>query len=121
MTDDAARSRQIFEQARLQGCYPLQHDWGSPLGVRMPEHVKECPAHREIWLGWRNNRYDLRRPSEWPGTPSGIMDSRTSHEERAYGWAEKNAAQMELVAGICGRGTSPQCSRGQMGRYCIAL
>lgn len=38
------------------------------------------------------------------------MDNRTSHAERAQGWANKNKEQMDATAEICRTGRSPQCS-----------
>lgn len=74
-----------------------------------------CPAHHQQVAEWRNNDYDWRNPGEWPGglssqTRSQLIDSRTSHEERAREFAEKNWRQIELIAGICKSGRSAQCS-----------
>ncbi|MFF8994016.1 hypothetical protein ACF09H_29630 [Streptomyces sp. NPDC014983] len=70
-----------------------------------------CPAHREIATSWRDNHYSPWNPSEWPGG-SHIMDSRTSHAERAAGWDRKNLEQIELTISCCRSGRSPQCTPG---------
>jgi hypothetical protein len=67
-----------------------------------------CPTHRAHFVGWRRNDYSPWNPTEWPGG-SHIMDSRTSHEERARDWDRKNLQAMEQVAAICRSGRSPQC------------
>lgn len=77
-------------------------------GMKAPDHL--CPEHKRIWVGWRDNSYNPRNPTEWPGKAH-IMDSRTSHQTRAAEWDRKNRAQMDLVAGVCARGMSPQCDR----------
>lgn len=74
-----------------------------------------CPAHREIALDWRRNRYDWRNPGEWPAGMSApyrthLMDNRTSHDEREKWFDEKNQQQIDLVIRICRSGRSPQCS-----------
>lgn len=74
-----------------------------------------CSEHHQQAVEWRNNDYDWRNPGEWPGGRSSsarshIIDCRTSHEERAREFAEKNRQQIELIAGICKSGRSPQCS-----------
>ncbi|MFK0296322.1 hypothetical protein ACIQU6_38425 [Streptomyces sp. NPDC090442] len=70
-----------------------------------------CRAHATIARSWRDNHYSPWNPSEWPGgTP--IMDSRTSHQERAADWDRKNADQLERTIRICRSGSSPQCSTG---------
>lgn len=68
-----------------------------------------CPIHREHAVHWRNNDYSPWNPSEWPGGAH-IMDSRTSHEERARDWDRKNQEAMDQVAAICRSGRSPQCN-----------
>jgi hypothetical protein len=67
-----------------------------------------CPVHREHFRDWRDNGYNPRHPTEWPGG-SHILDSRTSHDARETDWDRKNLQQMELVARICRSGRSPQC------------
>lgn len=69
-----------------------------------------CPTHTRHVAGWRALRYDPRNPTEWPGG-SHIMDSRTTHAERAAGWERKTAEQIALVEEICRSGRSPQCDR----------
>lgn len=73
-----------------------------------------CAVHHQQAVNWRNNDYDWRNPAEWPAGlsfPSRtlLMDSRTSHEERAREFEEKNRRQVDLVASICKSGRSPQC------------
>lgn len=68
-----------------------------------------CPLHREHARYWRENHYDPRKPTEWPGGIH-IVDSRTSHEERARRWDRKNREQIDHVAAICRSGRSPQCN-----------
>lgn len=73
-----------------------------------------CAVHHQQAVEWRNNDYDRRNPGEWPAGLSFskrtlLMDSRTSHEERSREFAEKNWRQVELIAGICRSGRSPQC------------
>lgn len=68
-----------------------------------------CPEHRRIWRAWRDNRYKPWAPTEWPGG-SHIMDSRTSHTERAADWQRKNAEQQAATEEICRSGRSPQCT-----------
>jgi hypothetical protein len=72
--------------------------------------VDLCPAHRKIWLGWRDLTYNPRNPTEWPGG-SHIMDSRTTHVERARKWDVKSREQMTLTEACCRSGRSPQCDR----------
>lgn len=74
---------------------------------RPPEDL--CAAHQAIWRKWRDNHYNPRRPTEWPGG-SHIMDSRTSHTDRGRTWDRKNREQMDLTAGLCRSGRSPQCT-----------
>jgi hypothetical protein len=77
------------------------------LGVPVPKDL--CPAHALIFRKWRAVHYDHRNPTEWPGGQH-IMDSRTSHEERAAGWDRKTREQLEAVAATCRSGRSPQCT-----------
>lgn len=67
-----------------------------------------CPEHARIWIGWRDHFYDPRDPKDWPGQH--IMDSRTTHGERARRWDEKNLEQMVGTETACRSGTSPQCT-----------
>jgi len=81
-------------------------------GLAVPADL--CPVHRQLALEWRNNDYLPHRPEEWPGGLSacggfGLMDSRTSHEEREVEFDRKNAGQVDLIVRICRSGTSPQC------------
>lgn len=69
-----------------------------------------CAFHRELARRWRENHYDPRRPSEWPGGGIPVMDARTSHAERARGWDEKNRAEIARVAEACRSGRSRQCT-----------
>lgn len=80
-----------------------------------PLPIGLCSVHHQQAAEWRSNDYDWRNPAEWPAGLSFpkrtlLMDSRTSHEERARGFIEKNRQQIELIAGICKSGRSPQCS-----------
>lgn len=75
-----------------------------------------CPVHSQQTAEWHANTYDPRNPSEWPGGRSTasrtlLMDSRTSHDERAREFTRKNQDQIDLIARICTSGTSPQCER----------
>lgn len=81
-------------------------------GPHAPDTVPAglCPHHWRQAADWRNNHYDPRRPSEWPGGAA-LMDSRTSHAERERWWAEKNTEQIGLVAAACRSGRDPQCTR----------
>ncbi|GGQ61505.1 hypothetical protein [Streptomyces asoensis] len=47
----------------------------------------------------RDNHYDFRNPSEWPGG-SHILDSRTTHDEREAEWDRKNLAQMAFAVSL---------------------
>lgn len=67
-----------------------------------------CAVHREQFREWRENHYNPRNPTEWPGGGC-LLDSRTSHDERERDWDRKNLQQMELIARICRSGRSPQC------------
>lgn len=78
--------------------------------LSMPIPPDLCPEHKRIARAWRDNHYDPSRPSEWPGG-SHIMDSRTSHAERAAGWDRKNREQVDLTIDCCRSGSSPQCNR----------
>lgn len=74
-----------------------------------------CPAHRAIALDWRENHYDPWNPGEWPAGMSApyrtyLMDNRTSHEERARKFDEKNQEQIDLIVQACRSGRSPQCT-----------
>lgn len=69
-----------------------------------------CEEHARIWKAWRDNHYDWRAPSEWPGGGF-IMDNRTSHEAREADWDRKNRGQMEQTEHQCRSGRSPQCTR----------
>jgi hypothetical protein len=68
-----------------------------------------CREHARIWDGWAQLNYNWRNPTEWPGG-SHIMDSRTSHTDRAADWERKSRAQLEQVERICRSGRSPQCT-----------
>lgn len=72
-----------------------------------------CPVHWKRWIEWRENHYQPQAPSEWPGVGTGIMDSRTSHEERAAEWQRKNQEQMDFVSRVCLSGLSPQCGEAE--------
>lgn len=76
--------------------------------MRAPDDL--CPAHRKIWTGWRDLTYSPSNPTEWPGG-SHIMDSRTTHAERARTWDAKSREQMTLTEECCRSGRSPQCDR----------
>lgn len=67
-----------------------------------------CAEHARIWQAWRNNHYNPRAPREWGG--GHIMDSRTTHTERAATWDSRNLAQMILTEEVCRGGRSPQCT-----------
>ena len=67
-----------------------------------------CAIHREHFRDWRDNHYNARNPTEWPGGGF-ILDCRTSHQERERDWDRKNLQQMDLIARICRSGRSPQC------------
>lgn len=67
-----------------------------------------CPEHSRIWQAWRNHHYNPRAPKDWPGQM--ILDSRTTHAERAATWDSKNLAEMILTEEICRGGRSPQCT-----------
>lgn len=74
-----------------------------------------CAAHHQQAFEWRSNDYDWRNPGEWPCGRSVphrtlLMDCRTSHEERAREFEQKNWEQIELIDRICKSGRSPQCS-----------
>lgn len=74
-----------------------------------------CPLHEQQASEWRGNHYNPRNPSEWPGGMNAtgatlLMDSRTSHEERAREFDRRNAEQVALITRICTSGTSPQCT-----------
>lgn len=83
----------------------VPHVSGMPR-VTIPDDL--CPEHQRIGRAWRNNRYDPRNPREWGG--GHILDSRTSHTERAAGWARKNAEQITATIATCRSGRSPQCT-----------
>lgn len=79
------------------------------MSIDIPEGL--CATHRQQAVEWRNNDYDWRNPGEWPGGLScrgrqHIMDSRTTHEERAREFERKNREQIELIARICRSGVS---------------
>lgn len=78
---------------------------------RVPSDL--CPAHAEIWKGWRDYSYDPRNPRE-PGGGQ-LMDARTSHTERQAAWDRYNGEAMELAERICRSGKSPQCSPRTVG------
>lgn len=88
--------------------YDVPHFSGSP-SVTMPDGM--CPAHTHIWKGWARLRYNPANPTEWPGGAH-IMDSRTTHAERAAGWARKTLEQLTSIEDVCKRGNSPQCTPG---------
>lgn len=67
-----------------------------------------CPVHRAHAFDWRNNAYNVHRPSEWPGGGM-LMDNRTLHAARRADWEAKNQAQILIIVGICRSGRSPQC------------
>lgn len=69
-----------------------------------------CLFHRDLCRRWRENHYDPRKPSEWPGGGIPIMDARTSHAERERGWDEKNRAEIARIAEACRSGRSRQCT-----------
>ena len=75
-----------------------------------------CPLHEQQAGEWRGNHYNPRNPSEWPGGMNAgpirtlLMDSRTSHDERAREFERRNAEQVALITRICTSGTSPQCT-----------
>lgn len=74
-------------------------------GRRVP--VDLCGAHRRIWRDWQDYSYDPRNPRE-PGGGQ-MLDSRTTHTERAEAWDRHNQGQMDLTERICRSGESPQC------------
>lgn len=78
------------------------------LNDRLPEGL--CVFHRELCRRWRENHYDPRNPSEWPGG-SPLIDSHTSHAERERGWDEKNRAEIARITEACRTGRSRQCTR----------
>jgi hypothetical protein len=75
-----------------------------------------CPAHREMWLGYRNMHFDPVSANRWPGHPGSpfIVVGRDLNEVREWRraeWDEKASEQMRLIEDICLSGVSPQCSK----------
>jgi hypothetical protein len=62
---------------------------------------KLCSRCHESRRKWRLVEYDPHKPSEWPGTRGGIMDSTTSHAARRADWDRKTADQIALIERIC--------------------
>lgn len=73
-----------------------------------------CPEHKRIYTAWRDHHYDPTRPKEWGG--GHILDSRTTHAERAADWDSKNLGQMILTEETCRSGKSPQCGAAKAAR-----
>ncbi len=82
----------------------------------MPQPL--CPYHAADAACWAANDYQPHRPREWPAGAAvdpghsgyGLMDSRTTHDERAREFVRKNQEQIDLITRICRSGRSPQCS-----------
>jgi hypothetical protein len=74
-----------------------------------------CPAHRQMWLDYRNMHFDFRTGDRWPGNPGSPFtivghDLGQVLEERRAEWDEKASAQMRLIERRCLEGDSRQCS-----------
>lgn len=74
-----------------------------------------CPAHHQMWLDYRNMRFNPVTGDRWPGNPGSPFlyvgeNMRELREQRRVEWDEKASEQMRFIERACLAGNSIQCT-----------